>query len=63
MTPGGPRGPGSCRRRTGAPPPFAVTMDYAGTTSFAGEATTSANSANGFASGTLIGVQVTTTAR
>lgn len=38
---------------------FAVTMDYAGTTQFAGEATTSANSTNGYASGTLIGVQVT----
>jgi flagellar hook protein FlgE len=43
---------------TGAAP-FAVTMDYAGSTSYSGEATTSANSANGFASGTLIGVQIT----
>lgn len=42
---------------TGAEP-FAVTMDYAGTTQFAGEATTSSNAANGYASGTLIGVQV-----
>ncbi len=38
---------------------FALTMDYAGTTQYAGEATTSANSADGYASGTLIGVQVT----
>jgi len=38
---------------------FAVTVDYAGTTQYAGEATTSANSADGYASGTLIGVQVT----
>lgn len=38
--------------------PFAVTMDYAGSTSYSGEATTSANSANGYASGTLIDVEI-----
>jgi flagellar hook protein FlgE len=35
-----------------------VSLDYTGTTQFAGEATTSANSANGYASGTLIGTQI-----
>jgi flagellar hook protein FlgE len=35
-----------------------VGLDYTGTTLFAGEATTSANSANGYASGTLIGTEI-----
>ncbi len=38
--------------------PLAVNLDYTGTTQFAGEATTSANAANGYASGTLTGVQI-----
>lgn len=35
-----------------------IDLDYTGTTQFAGEATTTANSANGYASGTLTGVQI-----
>jgi len=42
---------------TGAAP-LAIDLDYTGTTHFAGEAVTTANSANGYASGTLIGVQI-----
>ncbi|MFT3857269.1 MAG: flagellar hook-basal body complex protein [Aquabacterium sp.] len=37
---------------------LAVDVDYTGTTQFAGEATTSVNAANGYASGTLIGLQL-----
>lgn len=37
---------------------LAVKLDYAGTTQFAGDATTTANSSNGYASGTLTGVQI-----
>ena len=37
---------------------LAINLDYTGTTQFAGEATTTANSANGYASGTLTGVQI-----
>jgi flagellar hook protein FlgE len=33
-----------------------VTMDYSGTTGFAGEATTTANAADGYAAGTFTGV-------
>lgn len=42
---------------TGAAP-LTVNIDYAGTTQFAGEATTTANAANGYASGTLTSVQI-----
>lgn len=42
---------------TGASP-LAVDFNYSGTTQFAGEATTTVNASNGFASGTLIGVQI-----
>jgi flagellar hook protein FlgE len=42
---------------TGAEP-LAVNLIYAGTTQFAGEATTTTNAADGYASGTLIGVQL-----
>jgi flagellar hook protein FlgE len=42
---------------TGAAP-LAVNMVYAGTTQFAGEATTTTNAADGYASGTLVGVQL-----
>lgn len=35
-----------------------VSMNYAGTTQFAGEATTTVNAADGYASGALIGVQL-----
>lgn len=38
--------------------PLTVAVDYAGTTQFAGEATTTVNAADGYASGTLIGVQL-----
>lgn len=38
--------------------PLAINLDYTGTTQFAGEAVTTANSANGYASGTLTGVQI-----
>ena len=38
----------------------AVTLDYAGTTGFAGEATTSTNTADGYASGTFTGVALGT---
>ena len=37
---------------------LSVGVDYTGTTLFAGEATTSANSASGYASGTLIGTEI-----
>lgn len=45
----------------GTPPganPLTVNLDYTGTSQFAGEATTTVNDADGFASGTLTGVQV-----
>ena len=45
----------------GTPPgaaPLTVNVNYAGTTQTAGEATTSTNSANGYASGTFLGVQL-----
>jgi flagellar hook protein FlgE len=45
----------------GTPPgaaPLTVNVSYAGTTQSAGEATTSRNSANGYASGTFLGVQI-----
>lgn len=42
---------------TGAAP-LTVNINYAGTTQFAGEATTTANAANGYASGTLTSVQI-----
>jgi flagellar hook protein FlgE len=38
--------------------PLALDIDYDGTTQFAGETTTTANQADGFASGTLNGVQI-----
>ncbi|HET9643010.1 MAG TPA: flagellar hook-basal body complex protein [Burkholderiaceae bacterium] len=38
--------------------PLSINVDYTGTTQFAGEATTLQNAANGYASGTLIGVQI-----
>jgi flagellar hook protein FlgE len=38
--------------------PLSINVDYAGTTQFAGEATTLQNAANGYASGTLIGAQI-----
>ncbi|WP_332673151.1 flagellar hook protein FlgE [Aromatoleum sp.] len=38
--------------------PLTVAIDYTGTTQFAGEATTTVNAADGYASGTLIGVQL-----
>ena len=38
--------------------PLNVDISYAGTTQTAGEATTSTNSANGYASGTFLGVQL-----
>ncbi len=37
---------------------LAVNVNYAGTTQYAGEATTTVNSANGFASGVMTGVQI-----
>jgi len=45
----------------GTPPgaaPLTVDLVYAGTTHFGGEATTTTNTSNGYASGTLIGVQL-----
>ncbi|HVZ31512.1 MAG TPA: flagellar hook-basal body complex protein [Polyangiaceae bacterium] len=42
---------------TGAAP-LAVNLIYAGSTQFAGEATTTTNAADGYASGTLVGVQL-----
>ncbi|HMN43136.1 MAG TPA: flagellar hook-basal body complex protein [Povalibacter sp.] len=45
----------------GTPPgaaPLTVAISYAGTTQTAGEATTSTNAANGYASGTFLGVQL-----
>lgn len=42
---------------TGAAP-LAVAIDYAGTTQFAGEATTTTNAPDGYAAGTLVGVQI-----
>lgn len=38
--------------------PIAFTLDYTGTTQFAGEATTTTNSTNGYASGTYVGVEL-----
>lgn len=38
--------------------PLTINIDYTGTTQFAGEATTSVNSSNGYASGILTGVQI-----
>lgn len=38
--------------------PLAVDLDYTGTTQFGGDATVRVNSANGYASGTMIGVQI-----
>lgn len=38
--------------------PLAVNIDYGGTTQFAGEALTLSNTANGFASGIMTGVQI-----
>ena len=37
---------------------LSINLDYTGTTQFAGEATTTTNSANGYASGTMTGVQI-----
>lgn len=45
----------------GTPPgaaPLTIDMNYSGTTQSAGEATTSTNAANGYASGTFLGVQL-----
>jgi flagellar hook protein FlgE len=42
---------------TGAAP-LTVAIDYTGTTQFAGEATTTANAPNGYAAGSMIGVQI-----
>jgi flagellar hook protein FlgE len=45
----------------GTPPgaaPLSIDVDYTGTTQFAGEATTLVNAADGYASGTLVGVQL-----
>jgi len=45
----------------GTPPgadPLTVNIDYEGTTQFAGETTTTTNNADGYASGTLSGVQI-----
>ena len=42
---------------TGAEP-LSINLDYKGTTQFAGESTTTTNVANGYASGTLVGVQI-----
>jgi len=45
----------------GTPPgaaPLSIDISYAGTTQTAGEATTSTNTANGYASGTFLGVQL-----
>lgn len=41
--------------------PLSLTIDYTGTTRFAGETTNTANRANGFASGTFSGVQIDAT--
>lgn len=38
--------------------PLAINIDYSGTTQFAGEATNTVNAANGYASGTMTGVQL-----
>ena len=38
--------------------PLAFTVDYTGTTQFAGEAITTTNSTNGYASGTFVGVEL-----
>lgn len=38
--------------------PLSVNLDYTGTTQFAGAATTTVNSANGYASGIMTGVQI-----
>ena len=38
--------------------PINFTIDYSGTTQFAGEATTTTNSTNGYASGTYVGVEL-----
>ncbi|HEX3141171.1 MAG TPA: flagellar hook-basal body complex protein, partial [Rhizobacter sp.] len=38
--------------------PLALGIDYAGTTQFAGDATTTANAADGYASGSLVSVQI-----
>ena len=38
--------------------PLAVSFDYTGTTKFAGEATTTTNRSNGYASGTFVGVEL-----
>ncbi|WP_312516700.1 flagellar hook-basal body complex protein [Massilia sp.] len=38
--------------------PLSVTFDYTGTTKFAGEATTTTNRSNGYASGTFVGVEL-----
>lgn len=38
--------------------PLSISLDYAGTTQFAGETTTTSNDADGYASGTLNGVQI-----
>ena len=38
--------------------PIAFTVDYTGTTRFAGEATTTTNSTDGYASGTYVGVEL-----
>jgi flagellar hook protein FlgE len=38
--------------------PIAFTIDYSGTTQFAGEATTTTNNADGYASGAFVGVEL-----
>jgi flagellar hook protein FlgE len=56
--------PAASRWTCGRPPPTAraegVVIDYTGTTGFAGEATTSTNNADGYASGTFSGVTLGT---
>lgn len=42
----------------GSAPAIAVTLNYTGTTQYSGEATTSTNSADGYASGTYTGVEL-----
>ncbi len=58
----------SCRQRPTAAPltltptngaaPIAFSIDYSGTTQFAGEATSTTNSTDGYASGTYVGVEL-----
>lgn len=43
---------------TGGAAPIAFTVDYTGTTKFAGEATTTSNRSDGYASGSFVGVEL-----